>query len=101
MQMSSITPCSLASTHRRAAAGQRPATPRPAQSRTASARAISTIRKQRRHSTRSRSLRIAPSKRAGDGLGVTARGSRNTASHHDGIVSTCSERYLLPDRPTS
>jgi hypothetical protein len=38
--------------------------------------------KQRRHSTRSRSLWIAPRKRAGDGLGVTARGSRNTASHH-------------------
>jgi len=49
--------------------------------RTASTRAISTIRKHRRHSTRSRSLRIAPSVRAGDGLVVSARGSASTLAH--------------------
>ena len=48
--------------------------------RTASRRWISTIRKQRRHSTRSSSLRISPSVLAGDGVDVTARGSDSTAS---------------------
>lgn len=47
--------------------------------RTASKPWISTMRKQRRHSTRSRSLRISPSVR--DGVDVTARGSDSTASH--------------------